>query len=220
MIKKIQSLIESKIGQLFFGFALTTALGSILNVQYQEASWKREQKFEILKRSLTEYEQTVEGISELISQRAFKLDRVIWVLPQKNTGITNTEIIKTRWDDYYSEVMNWQKKIKVDYSKLYFTAGKDIADLLYIGEERSGKEPSSIYEYFSSTHDVIFNACCCINKQVSPACHKVNEEECGSIDLDDINKKRNELNTAIYSFLIKLYSAHSDIINNESSHIK
>jgi len=154
----IYKFANGKIGLMVIAFLLTSIFGSSINYLYQRTTWEREQQIEFLKRSLDKHEKLVNDLSELISGRAFHMERVIWAIEnhideQRPITIKERKIIEDLWNRYYRTVIDWNENFRVHFSRLRYVTGKDMAKLFYKGElESKEKNTTSVYGYFRSAH--------------------------------------------------------------------
>lgn len=150
---------DSKIGLMFIGFVLTTFLGTSINYLYQTSTWRRTQQFEVLKRSLDKHDKLVDSLAELMSSRAYRLERFFWALESlvdKPGPLTEKALqkIEKRRKEYYDEVISWNEKFRVEYSRLLYLTDKKTANKFYVSEEESKKvDTKTVYGYFRTAHN-------------------------------------------------------------------
>ena len=154
----MKDFFNSAIGLLLIGFLLTTVFGTIINNFYSKATWEREKKFELLKRSLDRNEKLLEDISVTMGTRAFKLMRAFWAIETPPAGYRTPEerkqVIAQRWEEYSKAVVDWNEHLRVYVSKITYLAGEDTARLFYISEEGSTEKEraGTVYNQFQRAH--------------------------------------------------------------------
>ncbi|MFZ2087005.1 MAG: hypothetical protein WAU47_00390, partial [Desulfobaccales bacterium] len=154
----IKDFFNSSLGLLLIGFLLTTVCGTIINNFYNRATWEREKRFELLKRSLDRNDKLLEDISVTMSTRAMKLLRVFWAI-ETSPGAYKTpderkHIVVERWEEYGKSVVDWNEHLRVYITKINYLAGPETARLFYISEEGSTKEEraETVYTFFQRAH--------------------------------------------------------------------
>jgi hypothetical protein len=152
----MKDFINSSIGLLLIGFLLTTICGTIINNFYGKATWEREKKFELLKRSLDRNEKLIEDISVKMGTRAMRLLRAFWAIEtsQYQDSQGREKVIKERWEEYAKSVIDWNENLRVYVTKLSYLAGPETARLFYISEEGSTEKEraETVYNHFQRAH--------------------------------------------------------------------
>ncbi len=110
------------------GFVLSTILGTYLSdrlqmkawerqtqleKERQDYEWKREKKFEILRRKLDEGQNTLEEISDLINLRYYRLQNAYINIARGNLNAANTS-----WREYFKTVEEWNVKLIINQNKI------------------------------------------------------------------------------------------------------
>ncbi len=154
----MKDFFNSSLGLLLIGFLLTTVFGTIINNFYGSATWEREKKFELLKRSLDRNDKLVEELSAKMGARAMKLLRVFWAVETPPASYQDPnereKIIKQRGEDYEKSVIDWNENLRVFISKIYYLAGPETARLFYLSEEGSTEQEraDTVYTHFQRAH--------------------------------------------------------------------
>jgi hypothetical protein len=154
----MKDFFNSSLGLLLLGFLLTTIFGSLVNNFYSRATWERDKKFELFKRSLDRNEKLLEDISVSMGTRAFRLMKLFWVVETPPTAFRSPEerkqVISQRWDEYRKAVLDWNEHLRVFISKISYLAGEETARHFYISEEGSTEKEraGTIYHQFQRAH--------------------------------------------------------------------
>jgi hypothetical protein len=154
----MKNFFNSGLGLLLIGFLLTTVCGTIINNFYNRATWERDKKFELLKRTLDRNEKLLEDISVTMGTRAMRLMRVFWAIETPQSAFKTPEerkqIIAQRWEEYGKSVIDWNEHLRVYITKITILAGPEMARSFYISEEGSTKEDraETVYNYFQRAH--------------------------------------------------------------------
>jgi hypothetical protein len=154
----MKAFFNSSLGLLLIGFLLTTVFGTLINNFYSKATWEREKKFELLKRSLDRNEKLLEDLSVTMGTRAIRLMRVFWAVETPPTAFKTPEerkqVIAQRWEEYSKAVLDWNEHLRVYISKIIYLAGEETARLFYISEEGSTEKEraGTVYNQFQRAH--------------------------------------------------------------------
>ena len=169
MLNHIYKIIESKIGLLVIGFILTTLVGTYINEKYHQKTWEERQNSELLKRKLDKQESLVNDVSTMISNRAFRLERLLWSLEyhdEREKNILNdkkAENINKLWSDYYSTVISWNENYKMHYVRLKYLAGNKVAAAFYVSEnEANSGNTKTLYGKFVQAHGAMLDLRNCV----------------------------------------------------------
>ena len=154
----MKDFINSSLGLLLMGFILTTVCGTIINNFYGRATWDREKKFELLKRSLDRNEKLIEDISVKMGTRAMRLLRAFWAIETPPSSYQDPKerekVIKERWEEYAKSVVDWNENLRVYISKIHYLAGLETTRLFYISEDGSTEQEraGTVYNNFQRAH--------------------------------------------------------------------
>jgi len=183
---RLWSFVNSGLFILIAGFILTGIFGTILSERIQENSWrkrfelektrqefewKREKKFEIIKRKLDEGQQSLEEISDLISLRFFRLQNTYIFIAQGDLD----NATKT-WNKYIETVEEWNVKLIINQNKIRRLVS-DTAALEFNNYETDNSTieyPNSIHGKFYVAHKEILNLLNCLK---NPGCTLTNEKK-------------------------------------------
>jgi len=173
-MKGFWNFLNSQFFLVILGFALTYGIGTSLSNRFQEkswekqfelekerqnAEWKRDKKFELLRRKLNEGQQVLEEISNLIHTRFFKLQRVY-----NNIAVGDLKNAEKNWKDYYESVEEWNIKLGITQNKIRRLVDEEAADRFnnYETDHPHLQSPESIHGMFFLAHKRVFNLLRCL----------------------------------------------------------
>ena len=167
-VSNIWSILNSNFVLLIIGFILTSVAGTYLNNLYQQATWEREKRFEILTRNLDEGTKFIEKLSDLMNRRFFGLQRVIWAAESKDKN----KLLKI-WDDYYGSVIEWNQQLNANHSRIERLSDVQLANYFMLaGDEFNGDNPLSIHGKFRIAHQRVL----LVRKCVLSNCDNIDEK--------------------------------------------
>lgn len=166
--------LNSNFFLLILGFCLTTVLGTYISdrIQHQSwkkemqlekkrqyAKWKRNKKFEILKRKLDNGQEALEDISDIINLRFFRLHNVFVSIKNRNPAAANKN-----WKDYYEVVEDWNVKLIINQNKIKRLVNEKEARLFnnYETDISNIKDPKSIHGKFYVAHKKVLSLLNCL----------------------------------------------------------
>lgn len=178
-LKSFWKFLNTQVGLLLLGFALTTIIGSYFadwfqrknwerqaafEAQRQGFEWERSKRFEILKRKLDEGQKSLEEISDLINLRFFRLQNVY---EQIING--NLQSAKSKWQNYMDTVEQWNVKLIINQNKLKRLVGDSVSSEFnnYETDNYDLKNPKAIHGEFFVAHKKVKDLLKCLEK---PSC--------------------------------------------------
>jgi hypothetical protein len=200
---RLFKILESKLGMLVIGFVLTTMLGTYISERFQQKNWEETQNAEFLRRKLDKQEALINDVSKLISNRAFRLERLEWALEdhvnhRKKLDDKERERLMGLWDDYYSKVIAWNENYKMHYIKLKYLAGDTVASMFYVSElEARGEEPTTVYGKFVQAHNAMLD--------LRYAVLEGRDQQQEKYQL--VERRISTLNAGVDDFLLELYTS-------------
>lgn len=152
---KAWDILNSKFSILLLGFILTGVLGTYLTNKRQSEEWKKEKKFEIIKRKLDEGQSSLEKISDLINLRFYRLQNVYIYIVRGD--LANAE--KTM-ENYYKTVEEWNVKLIINQNKIRRLVNEEAADKFnnYETDDPKLKKAKSIHGMFYLAHQKVLDA--------------------------------------------------------------
>ena len=176
MLKSFWKFLNTQVGLLLLGFALTTIIGSYFadwfqrknwerqtafEAQRQDFEWERSKRFEILKRKLDEGQNSLKEISYLINQRFFRLQNVY---EQIVNG--NLQSAKLKWQNYMETVEQWNVKLIISQNELRRLVGDGISLEFnnYETDNYDLKNPKTIHGEFFVAHKKVKALLECLEK--------------------------------------------------------
>lgn len=164
MLRQLWTFLNSKVGLLVLGIALTTVIGTFftdwvqrrtwqyqtrLEQQRQDFEWKRSKKFELLRRKLDEGQESLEEISDLVNLRFFRLQKVY-------EAILSGDLVSAErlWKEYMVTVERWNVKLIINQNKLERLVSQDVAHQFnnYETDNPALTVPQSMHGHFFLTH--------------------------------------------------------------------
>lgn len=205
----ILKFLNSQIGLLVLGFLFTSVIGTVLSEKIQGQSferqmqlegerqnqaWRRDKKFEILKRQLDEGQSSLEEISDAINTRFYKLQKV-----NNNLQAGDLTSAERNWKEYFETVEKWNVKLTIYQNKIIRlvseSEGKKFNN--YETDKSVLTEPESIHGMFYVCHHKVFDGL----KQLR-AGNKLSQDS-----QDDINKSLNKLDIEADFFVDRISSS-------------
>ena len=122
------TFVNSDLGRLLLGFALTAVVGGFLTQCFQDRSWRkqrefevtretaqweRDKRFEMLRRKLDDGQQSLEEISDMMSTRLLRMRRIFAALRQNRVREADAE-----WPAYRDITDKWNVKLGIYQNKL------------------------------------------------------------------------------------------------------
>jgi len=173
---KTWAFLNSNIFLLIFGFVLTTILGTFLSdrlqtkawerqssmeKERQDYEWKREKKFELLRRKLDEGQSTLEEISDLINIRFYRLQNTYINIAQGNISAANAS-----WKAYFKTVEEWNVKLIIYQNKIRRLVSEDEANLFnnYETDNASLESAESLHGQFYIVHQSVLDLLRCLRR--------------------------------------------------------
>lgn len=164
----VLKFLNSQIGLLVLGFLFTSVIGTILSENIQQASyerqvkleddrqnaaWKKDKKFEILKRQLDEGQASLEEISDAINTRFYKLQKV-----NNNLQTGDLANAERNWKEYYETVEKWNIKLTIYQNKLARLINEKESKKFnnYETDKSVLDNPESIHGMFYVCHQHVF----------------------------------------------------------------
>lgn len=149
MISKIWNFLNSQFILLLGGFLLTGVVGHYLTINYQNASWEKDKKYEVFKQEIEEAKKVLEEVNLHISSRTYSLQKVHWKLESRD--LEGAEV------EYASYIMvkdSWNKKIRIYRNKLKRLVDHNLAFIL-LDSANSVNVPKkgSVHAYFAIAHE-------------------------------------------------------------------
>jgi hypothetical protein len=147
------SLGDDKVALLLIGFLLTGVTGTYINARFQQESWERQKRFEILKFKLDSGFALVEELASSINNRFFGLQRVLWAIESKPDELDQL------WKEYYVSVIEWNRNLNLNHMRILRLIGENEARaFLDYGDELKPESPASIHGRFKLAHDSVLAA--------------------------------------------------------------
>lgn len=160
--------LNSQMGLLIVGFVFTSIVGSYLSEKIQEqnfekqsqlenerqiSAWKRDKKFEILKRQLDEGQSSLEEISDLINLRFYRLQKVC-----NNISTNDLANAEKNWKEYYETVETWNVKQSIYQNKITRLVSPEEGEKFnnYETDNINLENPKSIHGLFYVCHNQVF----------------------------------------------------------------
>jgi hypothetical protein len=166
----VLKFLNSQIGLLVLGFLFTSVIGTILSEQIQRQSyerqikleddrqnttWRRDKKFEILKRQLDEGQSSLEEISDVINTRFYRLQLV-----SNNIVAGDLANAEKNWKEYFETVDTWNIKLTIYQNKITRLVSEEEGKKFNNYETDKGvlENPESIHGMFFVCHKKVFEA--------------------------------------------------------------
>src|ERR1700754_1017164 len=144
----IKDLLETKWFLLLEGFALTTVAGSILSYYIQKRNWARQTKLDLYKRKYDEGIKFLDELSELIGNRLFFLQKLLWVLSDNDA-----ERVAAIEKVYFPIVETWNSRYYKNRNKIRLLVNEESADsFLSYADDNKGDAPDSLHYKFVIAH--------------------------------------------------------------------
>lgn len=173
---KFWGFLNSNFFLLILGFVLSTILGTFLSdrlqtrawerqkkveKERQDYEWKREKKFEILKRKLDDGQSTLEEISDLINVRFYRLQNTYINIAQGSVNAANAS-----WKDYFETVEEWNVKLIINQNKIRRLVNEEESILFnnYETDSPDLKVAYSLHGKFYLVHQEILDLLRCLQR--------------------------------------------------------
>ncbi len=160
--------LNSQMGLLVIGFVFTSIIGTYLSETFQEqsfekqmqiedereiAAWKRDKKFEVLKRQLDEGQSSLEEISDLINLRFYRLQKVY-----NNINTNDLANAEKNWKEYFETVETWNVKQSIYQNKITRLVSPVEGQKFnnYETDNMTLENPKSIHGMFFVCHNKVF----------------------------------------------------------------
>ena len=147
--------LGSEQGKLLFGFLLTTLVGGILTVLFQQYSWKRQVRLDLYRQRYRDGTDLLARVSSLIDRRYFALQRLMWSIDERASP---TNIIdKER--EYFAVVVEWNGNLRALHNSIRLLIGENeaLAFLDYEDDKRPNA-PRSLHYRFVLAHRSVMQA--------------------------------------------------------------
>jgi hypothetical protein len=150
------SLGDDKVALLLTGFLLTGVTGTYINARFQQESWERQKRCEILKLKLDSGFALVEQLASSSNNRFFGLQRVFWAIE------SNPDELDRLWKEYYVSVIEWNRTLNLNHMRILRLVGENEARaFLDYEDELKPESPASIHGRFKLAHDRVLAAKSC-----------------------------------------------------------
>ncbi|MCV9387381.1 hypothetical protein [Reichenbachiella ulvae] len=173
-MKKIWTFLNSNFFLLILGFGLTTIAGTYISDRVQQkswlkqaefekerqlAEWKREKRFEILRRKLDNGQAALEELSDLINLRFYRLQNVYINIVQKDLNTANKN-----WGKYFETVEDWNVKLTINQNKIRRLVNDEESYYFnnYETDNPDLEQPESIHGKFYVAHQKVLNLLRCL----------------------------------------------------------
>ena len=189
-------------------FLLTTVAGGILTVFWSRLSWKREKNFERLSRRLDRQRELVEELSQLMGERVFRLERVLWAVEdiKSEADLTDesTERISSRWNEYYETVVRYSAGLRRYRVRIGQLSTNELADTFCLDEAES-RSPTTrtLHGQFVQTHNIVKKLRDCALKR-----KPITEPE----QMEEVRRKLDDLYDSMDDFLQRLQASFHERI--------
>ncbi|WP_281545038.1 hypothetical protein [Grimontia sp. SpTr1] len=157
MSQKIAKFLNSPLCLLVWGFIFTTCVGSYINNQYHEKSWRSKAQFEIFKEQLTESKVFEEELLTLASQRFTLLERVYFEL-----AAYRLDSARATWKEYYVIVNLWNHAINANRNRTALLFGEAMSKALLDDTENQSDNPKSLHHRFRLAHYSVLETLQCM----------------------------------------------------------
>lgn len=164
---------------MILGFLLTGIFGTFLSDRLQEkswekqfeleknrqeAEWKREKRFEIIRRKLDEGQNSLEQISDLLNLRFYRLQNTFIFISKGDISSANKN-----WQEYFETVEEWNVKLIINQNKIRRLVDEESAIRFnnYETDNAQLENPSSIHGKFYVVHEEMLELMRCLR---SPSC--------------------------------------------------
>lgn len=171
---------------LIVGTILTASVGTWLNNQYQQRTWEREKRFEIVSRRLADLDRLLVEMPETMKKRLFGLQRYLWGVKSGSW-----DELRGLWNEYYACVIKWNVELRSHHSRIQRLAGDSLASRFFDYEDPQTDSPSSLHARFRNIH-----------KQIVRIRHRINSGGGDSLDnLSRVEQKIIELEALTDQFI-------------------
>ena len=176
-MNNLWKFLNSNFFLLILGFGLTTVIGTYITdrVQYrswlqqeelekqrQDADWKRDKKFEIIRRKLDYGQEALEELSDLINLRFYRLQNVYISIVQNDIASANNN-----WAKYFETVEDWNVKLIINQNKIRRLVNDQEANLFndYETDDPNLTNPVTIHGKFYVAHQKVLNLLRCLRRE-------------------------------------------------------
>jgi hypothetical protein len=121
-----------------------------VNYQFQNLSWEREARFELLKADFIENKSAVNDITALIARRLFLAEQFVEAVKSKNT-VQVTEA----WNRYMDSVEDWNKNLGPIRVHLDSFAKAESSELVTDYDDLNNLIPASLHYKFYRLHEYL-----------------------------------------------------------------
>lgn len=134
--------------KILFSFVVVGLIGSYLNSSFQNKSWERQVRYELLKNELEDNNKTILELTSLTEQRLFSAKQFIWAVKDNKP-----KIAEESWVNYMESVNKWNINSTVLQTKLAQMSGYETAaELLTYTDDLNNEIPNSIHYKFVKLH--------------------------------------------------------------------
>ena len=190
--RRIGRLLAHPVTLLALATILATVAGAWLTNYYQEQSWMREKRFEVYRYRFDEGLKLLDELSDVMGQRLFGLNRVVWVA--KGTG---TGTLDQVWQEYYESVVEWNATLARNKSRLARLVSTEAAEAFAGAQDAALADaeaiPPSIHRSFLVTHQKVRTVVDCVRDR----CREPAKQQA----LQDAQEALTALGEAIDAFL-------------------
>jgi hypothetical protein len=147
--------LGSEQGKLLLGFLLTTMVGGVLTVLFQQYSWKRQVRLDLYRQRYKDGTDLLARVSSLIDRRYFALQRVAWAIDAGAPSASTAEKEK----EYFAIVVKWNGNLRALHNSIRLLIGENeaLAFLDYEDDNRPDA-PRSLHYRFVVAHRAVMNA--------------------------------------------------------------
>lgn len=147
-VRSLWPLSKEETSKIILSFFLLCLVGTYLNHQFQTQSWERQVQYDILKDDFEEKRQVLLDLTQLVNERLFATQKVLWSLEDGN------EVrISGSWERYLGVVEKWNQNISLMQQRLVRSFGYEVAsELLTYDDDLNNMVPGSIHYKFYKVH--------------------------------------------------------------------
>jgi len=164
-VKKIISKIpgwpflgKEEFSKIVISFVLLVLVGGYLNSNFQERSWERQVRYELLKNEIETERELISEITGLVDQRLFAVEQVIWAI--KDNRRNNMPDL---WQGYMETVNRWNINDNVIQTRLVQMFGYEVAaEFLTDTDDKNNVIPLSIHYKFYEIHQSLLSLKGCV----------------------------------------------------------
>jgi hypothetical protein len=147
--------LGSEQGKLLLGFLLTTLVGGVLTVLFQQYSWKRQARLDLYRQRYKDGTELLARVSSLIDRRYFALQRLIWAIDGRVAPMNLAQKEK----DYFAIVIEWNGSLRALHNSIRLLIGEREA-LAFLDYEDDNRpvDPQSLHYRFVVAHRAVMHA--------------------------------------------------------------